>query len=92
MSVTKRNLIAAASGILTALPAVGWAGAEVWGALKAADRIPVIEQRLEREEQESREIRTILLEMLMLQHKESGSLRRAQEVATELERLKKEAK
>lgn len=88
--MTKRNLIAIGSGVLTALPAVAWAGGELWSALKAAERIPVIEQRLLAQEEQARETRAILLEMLMLQYEEAGGARRAQELRKELDRLKKE--
>lgn len=90
MPLSRKSLISIGSGALTVLPVLAWAGNEVWSALKAAERIPIIEYRLERSERETREVREILLEMLALHTREAGRTRRAQELETELKQLRGE--
>lgn len=83
------------AGAAVALPSLLWAGDKVWGALREAEKIPILEVRMagldqadRRLEAEVRQLRALILEMLMLQHREFGDNRRAQEIADELRKLK----
>jgi hypothetical protein len=96
--VNKKKWMAVLGGFLTAAPALAWAGSEVYSALKEAAKIPVleerlnvipaIEKRLDEQSKDVRELRRYTMEMLMIQHREFGDNRRADELKEELKKLK----
>jgi hypothetical protein len=68
------------AGVITALPALLWTGSEVYGALKEADKIPVIEERLDAQAKDIREMRKYMMELLMLQNRAMGNTHREREL------------